>query len=105
MPQPRQDGRRGLLWTALKVLAGLALLFLSVRNLDWRTLPGFLAAASPGWLTIALLTVLLGLALRILRWRVLLTHADQTPTLPAVSEAYLAGQAANILMPFHGGEV
>ena len=105
MPQARKGGQWDRVWAVLKVLAGLALLILSVRNIDWRSLPGSLAAARPGWLTLALLTVLLGLALRILRWRVLLDLADDVPALPAVSEAYLAGKAANTLMPFHGGEV
>ena len=72
MPQPRQIGRRARIWAVLKVLAGVALLLLSIRSLDWRSLPGSLAAARPGWLTLALLTVLVGLALRVLRWRVLL---------------------------------
>ena len=105
MPRPRPFGRRARIWAVLKALAGMALLFLSVRSLDWRSLPGSLAAARPGWLTLALLTVLLGIALRVLRWRVLLAHAGAVPALSAVSEAYLAGQAANILMPFRGGEV
>ena len=100
MPQARQGGQWDRVWAVLKVLTGLALLFLSVRNIDWRSLPRALAAASPGWLTLALVTVLLGLALRILRWRVLLALADDVPALPAVSEAYLAGKAANTLMPF-----
>jgi len=105
MTDSERPSYRAATLTALKVLAGTALLLLSVWGLDWRALPGHLAAAKPGWLGLALLAVLGGLALRILRWQVLLTHGAERPALPAVSEAYLAGQAANIVMPFRGGEL
>ncbi|MCX6071633.1 MAG: lysylphosphatidylglycerol synthase transmembrane domain-containing protein [Chloroflexi bacterium] len=105
MSERDRSSRRTAAWTVLKVLAGTAFLLLSVWGIDWQALPRHLAAAKPGWLALALLAVLVGLALRILRWRVLLTQGAERPALPAVSEAYLAGQAANIVMPFRSGEV
>ena len=105
MTDSERPSYRAATLTALKVLAGTALLLLSVWGLDWRALPGHLAAAKPGWLGLALLAVLGGLALRIVRWQVLLPQGAERLALPAVSEAYLAGQAANIVMPFRGGEL
>jgi hypothetical protein len=46
---------------------------------------------------LALLAVLVGLALRILRWQVLLTQGADPGTSP--SQAYLAGQATTSCCP------
>lgn len=102
---PAHAAWKGRLFTALRLALGALLLALAVRQVDWGQLGPTLAAVRPAWLLLALGSVLVSLALRIWRWQRLL-HNYQVPTAFAdAAGAYLAGQAANIVMPVRGGEV
>jgi uncharacterized membrane protein YbhN (UPF0104 family) len=91
----------------LRLALGLALLGLSLREINWAQLAGHLSAVNPAWLAAGLLSVLASTALKILRWDVLLGGCGLSarPSLLRLGGAYLLGQAANILLPFRGGEV
>ena len=91
----------------LRLALGLALLAFSLREIDWGRLSAHVASVQPGWLAAALFSVLAGTALKILRWDVLLGGCGLSarPRLARLGGAYLVGQAANILLPFRGGEV
>lgn len=89
----------------LKGLVGLALLALSLRMVDWSRLAGELRAAHLTWLALGLGSVVLGLGLKIWRWRILVRGFGIHLGVRTVCEAFLAGQAADILLPVRGGEV
>lgn len=95
--------RRWVPW--IKGLIGLALLVYSLRQVDWSTLPRDLTAANPLWLMFTLLSILIGMALKIWRWKVLLDNSDIDLPTRRVAEAFLVGQATNILLPVRGGEI
>jgi uncharacterized membrane protein YbhN (UPF0104 family) len=69
----------------LKVLLGLALLYLSVRGIHS--------------------TQLLGLGLKFWRWVLLVRNYHLPLSTSRLFAAYFTGQAANILLPFRGGEL
>jgi len=95
--------RRAIPW--LKSLAGLALLAVSLRSVRWSVLLKDILAADPTWLLLAIASVLLGLALKVWRWDVLLRGFGVSTSARRTTEAFLAGQATNIVLPARGGEV
>ena len=106
----RASGGRRVLRSAgnwLRLALGLALLGLSLREINREQLAGHLSAVQPAWLAAGLLSVLASTALKILRWDVLLGGCGLSarPSLLRLGGATLLGQAANILLPFRGGEV
>ena len=94
-----------LLLTAIKILIGMGLLYFSLSGIDWSLLVVQFESTDMLWLTIASMTVLLSLVLKVLRWSMLLRIADQSYSAIDISGAYFLGQAANILLPFRGGEL
>ncbi len=94
-------------WGWLRLGLGLLLFALSLREIDWPHLQAQLALAQPAWLWAALLSTLAGAGIKILRWDVLLAGSGLSarPSLLRLGGAFLLGQAANILLPFRGGEV
>jgi hypothetical protein len=89
----------------LKVALGLFLLYLSFLRVDWQLLLQSLQSVSVTWFFLAVLSVLISLALKILRWDMLLKNYGQhLPPLRLVI-AYFLGQAANILLIIRGGEI
>jgi hypothetical protein len=86
---------------------GIGLLYLSLREVDWRLLAQHLAAVRLSWLAAALASILLTTLFKVLRWRSLMRAlaAGETPGLLRLSGAFVVGQAANILLPFRGGDV
>ena len=88
-----------------KIALGLLLLWLSLRGVQWEQLAAAFRQFSLGPLLLVLLTVLLGLGLKALRWRMLLGYFDLHVPGINVLEALLAGQAANIILPARGSEV
>lgn len=98
-------GWKRWLLTGVRVVLGGALLVLAFRQIDWAQIGPTLAGASPAWLLLGLLSVLLSLWLRIWRWQYLLANYHVPVSLKNVAGAYLVGQAANILMPVRTGEI
>jgi uncharacterized protein (TIRG00374 family) len=76
-----------------------------VRSVDFNQFLPVLASSNLFLLGLALLTVILTLGLKIWRWKILLNNFGLTPSWGSISRAYLAGQAANILLPMRGGDV
>jgi len=89
----------------LRIALGLILLVFALQGANWIELQKSLAAANLTWLLLALGVVVLGLVLKIWRWSTLLHNFGLENPFRLVSEAYLAGQAANILLPIRGGEL
>jgi len=89
----------------LKILLGLTLLVFALKGANWIELRKSLTAANLTWLLLALGIVVIGLVLKIWRWSMLLHNFGLKNPFGLVSEAYLAGQAANILLPVRGGEL
>ncbi len=115
---PHQNGHRGAascehrvmgnlrrLWPWLKGLLGAGLLVYLLLAVDWQRAATDLREADPAWLLLGILVTLVLLALKALRWWELLNLVDVHPPALTTLEAYLAGQALNILLPFRGGEV
>jgi uncharacterized membrane protein YbhN (UPF0104 family) len=94
-----------ILLLVLKVVAGIILLYLSARGIRSAELVAAIRSAGLAWLGLALLSVLLGLALKLWRWAVLLKNYRLSVSFANLFAAYFAGQAANILLPFRGGEL
>jgi hypothetical protein len=95
------------LWLAVRLGLGLAFLYVSFAQVDWAQLGSNLAAARPDWLGLAVVSVLISTALKIVRWR-LLIHLCAPASLPGwarLSAAFLVGQAANVVLPFRGGDL
>ncbi len=100
----REAWRSRLGWL-VRGAAGLALLYFALRGLDWRNVAGALAGLDWRWAVAALCSVALSLALKALRWQVLLKGAVPQSGWPNLLGALLAGQAANIVLPVRGGEL
>ena len=91
--------------TILKIALGLLLLYLSFQRVDWPILLDALRSVSGLWLVIAILSVLLSLALKVLRWDLLLHNYQLRLPLRRLISAFFLGQAANILLVIRGGEI
>lgn len=72
--------------------------------MDWSAAIGRLQQANVRWLLLGAAVVLLGLLIRAARWGLLLHSLDLRPVKLRVLQAYLSGQALNVLLPFRGGE-
>ncbi len=94
-------------WLTVRLLLGCGLLYFSVAQLDWAQLGANLAGAHPGWLGIAVASVLLSTAMKIVRWRWLihLIGLRPGPGWLRLSAAFLIGQAANVVLPLRGGDL
>lgn len=102
----RRLGRDGLLF-ALRLALGLGLLVVSLWKVDWAGLGAALARVNVAWLAAALVSVLASAALKVIRWGALLRGlgVQRVPGGVRLGGAFLIGQAANIVLPFRGGEV
>jgi uncharacterized membrane protein YbhN (UPF0104 family) len=104
-----QDGARSRNFQAIlniiKVPAGLALLILAVRGINYENLINGFRSADLAWLFVAILSVLVGLGLKLWRWELLLKNYQLSVSSSRIFSAYFVGQAANILLPFRGGEL
>ena len=90
---------------ALRWILGFVLLVLALRQVDLGTLAAALRRVDPGWLLATLVTILLGIGLKALRWSLLLRPVCPEKSAREVLGALLTGQAANIVLPLRGGEV
>jgi len=89
----------------LKALLGLALLAFVLLWVDWSVALVYLRSADLGWLLLGLVTALLLLVVKVVRSGLLLHLVGVRLAPITVFEAYMVGQALNILLPFRGGEV
>ncbi len=94
-----------ILLSILKILAGLALLVFSLRNIQFARLLSGIRAADITWLLLALASILLGLGLKLWRWAILVKNYHIRASFSRLFGAYFVGQATNILLPFRGGEL
>ncbi len=94
--------KRWLPW--FKTLLGVGLLLIVILQVDWGDLVGYLRDADPAWMILGGAVVLLGLLVKAVRWGVLLHSFNVKVAPPKVLEAYITGQALNILLPARGGE-
>ncbi len=103
-PPPRRVcAKRALCWLVSVALGG-ALLFLSLRGVDWNRVWSAIAGARWRWLAAAAATSCASLFLRALRWRILL-NAQASLDIPAVFHANMAGYLGNNFLPARGGEL
>ncbi len=98
-----QTFKRILPW--LKALIGLALLAFVLLWVDWSAALVYLRSADLRWLLLGLVTSLLLLVVKVVRSGLLLQLVGVRLAPMKVFEAYMVGQALNILLPFRGGEV
>jgi uncharacterized membrane protein YbhN (UPF0104 family) len=99
-----QKTRRPYL-TFFKIALGLLLLYLAFQRVDWPILLDALRSVSGLWLLLAILSVLLSLGLKVLRWELLLRNYQLRLPLRHLISAFFLGQAANILLVIRGGEI
>lgn len=103
---PRSHG--GLLRNALRLTAGavvsFACLYFATRGTDWAAVGALLAGAHPLWVLLLVLTGVVVLWARTLRWRVLLRPLGDVPFGPAWS-ATVIGFGAGAVLPFRLGEL
>jgi uncharacterized membrane protein YbhN (UPF0104 family) len=96
---------RRRLGLAARGLVGLALLALAFRQVDLGTVGRALRSADLVWLLITLAIVVFGIGLKTVRWGLLLEPVLPERSTFQVVGALLTGQAANILLPFRGGDL
>jgi glycosyltransferase 2 family protein len=90
-------------WAAAAALAG-ALLYFSLRGIDWPRVWAILKGAHPLPLLLAFVSITLAVFLRSVRWRVLLSAEGGAPA-PLVFWATAAGYLGNNLLPARAGEL
>jgi uncharacterized membrane protein YbhN (UPF0104 family) len=90
---------------AIRWILGLALTILALRQVDMGDLAAGLRQVDPGWLLIALATIMLGIGLKAIRWGLLLKPVCPDRSAWDVLGALMTGQAANIVLPLRGGEL
>ena len=93
-PQAAQWYRNWRFW--LGVVVSLALAAWAVRSLDWAQVWRALRSARLGWVVLAVVTVLLTIVARVLRWRGLLL--PQRFDMMMLLTALLAGQVTNYVV-------
>jgi glycosyltransferase 2 family protein len=91
-------------WSAVAIGLAGALLYYSLRGIDWREVWRLMAAAKPGYLACACALSAGALFLRALRWRVLL-RAEGEVGRSAAFWATAAGYFGNNFLPARGGEL
>jgi uncharacterized protein (TIRG00374 family) len=93
------------IWTALKIIIGLGLLVLALREIRLDSLWEGIRSANLTWLGLAVLSILFGLALKLWRWQILIKNYHIQFSFSRLFSAYFVGQATNILLPFRAGEL
>lgn len=99
----RVDTRKTVSFTIAAILA-VALLYYSLRGIDWREVARILAGAEPGALILAATIQSATLFLRACRWRVLL-NAEGSVSIADAFWATAAGSFGNNFLPARAGEL
>jgi uncharacterized protein (TIRG00374 family) len=102
-PPSAIPGRRILSFGAAGLLAA-ALLYYSLRGIDWREVARTITNAAPGLLVVAAAMATVSLFLRALRWRILL-NADGFVSVSTAFWATAAGFFGNNFLPARAGEL
>ena len=102
MPRP---SRLKSILAIIKILAGLALLILSIQGIHWENLVSGIRSANFTWLALAIAAVLFGLFLKVWRWAIFIRNYHIHSSIARLFSAYFVGQAANIILPLRGGEL
>jgi uncharacterized protein (TIRG00374 family) len=89
---------------AVAACLAAALLYYSLRGIEWRQVGHVVAGASPGALVLTTGIATLNLLLRACRWRILL-NAEGHVSLPTVFWATTAGYFGNNFLPARAGEL
>lgn len=90
---------------AIKIAAGVGLLILAVRGIQFDNLVQGLRSVDPSWLMLTILCTIIGLGLKLWRWNILLNNYHLPTSFIKLFSAYFVGQAVNIVLPLRGGEV
>jgi uncharacterized protein (TIRG00374 family) len=77
--------------------------YLAVRNVDWSGTADALRRSNYWWLGPAFASLVVSLAIRVERWRILFRR-DQRPSFAALTKATLVGLFFNIVLPARAGE-
>ena len=97
--------RLNLLWKIFNVLAGIAFLYFALRGVTWDEVYTNLILVEPFWLVVAILSLFVSLALKIIRWVYLLRNYSVNISFKTIFGAYFIAQAVNIILPVRGGEL
>ncbi len=89
----------------IKIGLGLAFLFFAFWQVDWQVLSQALKNISWAWFLWATISVLVSLALKVLRWRMILNYHKIDISLKQTISAYFIGAAVNIVFFIRGGEI
>lgn len=84
---------------------GGAFLYLAVRHASAADIGKVLGSAKAGWLAVAVLFYGMELAVRVVRWRALLSQTGENVGLGNAASAFLIGYAANNVLPAKLGEL
>jgi hypothetical protein len=101
---PRRVTTARAIWSAVAIGLAVALLYYSLRGIEWRQVARLIAGAKPAYLAIACALSTGALFLRALRWRALL-RAEGEVGISAVFWATAAGYFGNNFLPARGGEL
>lgn len=104
---PPQAKKPAAWWFWLRLAVGVGLLYLSLRPVNWGLLGTQLASVHWKWMALAVLSVLVSTDLKIARWGWLCRKCGIRSRLgwARLSGAFLVGQAANVVLPFRGGDL
>ncbi len=89
----------------LKMIVGVSFLVLSLIGVDWSQLKTSIEAIDLCWLLLVLLSVLIGLFLKILRSYLFIKNFGVQVSFGRVTQAFFLGQSLNILLPSRGGDL
>ncbi|MEW6717439.1 MAG: lysylphosphatidylglycerol synthase transmembrane domain-containing protein [Chloroflexota bacterium] len=101
---PPQKNIWPYVFTSVKVAVGLVLLWFSLQQAQWARIAESITQVNMLWLALTFFYVLCGLALKVWRWARMLRYVGVPLPVSLTSQAFLAGQALNILLPARGGE-
>ncbi len=96
---------RKIVLGCLGVGLGAALFYLALRGVDAGEVKRIFRALQPGFIAAAWLSYVASIAVRAIRWRLLLSSIVSACGLSAVTETLVAGYAVNNLLPARLGEL
>ncbi len=97
-------GRRALVRSVLGIAISVVALWLVLRSVDLASVADVLRSASPAWIGVMVVATLADVAIRGLRWQVLLTPIVRVPYPRVLGYTYL-GYLANTILPARLGEL
>jgi hypothetical protein len=104
--QPKKSNWRGLLFTALRVIITLALLYYLYRKVDWRQVGSALRASNLLWLVPSAFFFFVFLLVGVWRWRILLNSRGLHFSFGYLLKVYFVAWMFNNVLPTSiGGDV